>query len=80
MLTEVTYYGPRIVDRLTAALGGRSTQLWVARVWLCTLGPLWPPSARPPRDVPHRPTLKVPTGPGRYMSMTRQPPTAKEKQ
>ena len=58
ILTAVTYYGPIIVDRPNSALSGRSAQLWLSLVWLCSLGSPWRGGAHPCRYVPHRPTLR----------------------
>src|ERR1044071_9299709 len=57
ILMEVTQYEPALVAYRYSTSSGRSAQLWVSLLWLCALGPLWRGGARPPRDVPHRPTL-----------------------
>ena len=55
---EVTDYGLNIVDRLNSVSGGRSTQLGLSLVWLCTVGARRGGADYHRRLAPNRQTLR----------------------
>src|SRR5947209_16700410 len=57
-ITEVTYYGPALVDRLNRAPVGRAAQLGLSLVWLCALGHRRGAGHCRSGAAPHRPTLR----------------------
>ncbi len=55
---EVTNYGPAAVDHLSSVPRGRSAQLGLSLVWLCSLGHRRGCADCPRHFAPNRPTLK----------------------